>query len=135
VSLLAGAAAAGHTLTLVPLPGQAVVLALTLGCGIWAARANTRLALLALMLCAAVWLRANSQLEGAVLWTVTPAHGLTLADLVVPLLGALVLAGRGARWGQAGTGRRQAVPNRARERAIARSRSTSRFFGGAVVTR
>lgn len=92
--LLTAAAQAGHVLTLVPLRDQAVVLLLLVGCGLWATLARTRLALVALGVCAAVWLRANSQLEGAVLITFTPAHGLTLADLLVPSLAALVLAGR-----------------------------------------
>lgn len=94
VSLLSAVAHAGHVLTLVPLPEQAVVLAMLVGCGVWASLARTRLAVVALVLCAAMWLRANSQLEGAVLITFTPAHGLTLADLLVPSIAALVLAGR-----------------------------------------
>lgn len=48
----------------------------------------------------AVWLLANGPVEGKVLWSPTPAHGLTLADLLVvpPLLVAgLVLVLRLAR--------------------------------------
>ncbi|MFI7589185.1 hypothetical protein ACIB24_19140 [Spongisporangium articulatum] len=87
----------GHTLTLVPTSGQVVVLALMLGCGIWAARAKTRLAFVALGACLLFWLRANSHLEGTVLISFSPAHGLTLADLLVPLVVAFVLKGQTER--------------------------------------
>lgn len=89
--------AIGHTLTLVPLREQIVVLVLLLGCGLWASRAKTRLALVAVAACAIFWLRANSHLEGLVLVSFSPAHGLTLADLLVPLVAALVLSGQTER--------------------------------------
>lgn len=78
-------------LTHVAMPGQLLVLGLMLGCGVWAAARRGVLPLIALAVCTAVWLRANSQLEGAVLVSFTREHGLTLADLLVPALGSAVL--------------------------------------------
>lgn len=40
---------------------------------------------LTLLALAAVWLPVNSRLEGAVLVAFGPEHGITLADLLVPL--------------------------------------------------
>jgi hypothetical protein len=83
-------------LTQVGLPGQVAVLALLLGCGIWTAVRPGVLPLVGLSACAAIWLRANSHLEGVVLITVSREHGLTLADLLVPALGCVVLLSRRA---------------------------------------
>ena len=83
-----------EALTQVPLPGQLLVLALMLGCGAWAAARAGVLPLLALAACTAVWLRANSHLEGRVLVVLAPGRGLTLADLLVPALGCAVLLPR-----------------------------------------
>jgi hypothetical protein len=80
-----------EALTQVSLPGQLAVLALMLGCGIWVAVRPDAASGLGLALCAAVWLRANSRLEGRILITLDPAHGLTLADLLVPALFGLAL--------------------------------------------
>ena len=85
-----------EALTQVSLPGQIVVLVLMLGCGGWAALRPGVLPLIGLGACAALWLRANSQLEGVVLVTITPEHGLTLADLLVPALGCATLLRRAA---------------------------------------
>src|SRR5690242_11789045 len=86
-----------EALTQVPLPGQLVVLALMLGCGLWTALRPGVLPVIALAACAALWLRADSQLEGLVLITFSPGHGLVLADLLVPAIGCVVLLGRSAR--------------------------------------
>jgi hypothetical protein len=86
-----------EALTQVPLPGQLVVLALMIGCGLWTALRAGALPVIALAACAALWLRADSQLEGFVLITFSPGHGLVLADLLVPALGCVVLLSRGDR--------------------------------------
>ena len=38
------------------------------------------------------WQQANHSIEGVILWTVTPAHGLVLADLLGAPAAALVIA-------------------------------------------
>ena len=38
------------------------------------------------------WQQANHSIEGAILWTVTPTHGLVLADLLGAPAAALVVA-------------------------------------------
>lgn len=82
----------GDALGQVPLPVQAAVLVLMIGTAAWAATRRRAAALLAFVACALVWARANQGMEGAVLVTVSPEHGLTLADLLPPALTALVLA-------------------------------------------
>lgn len=89
--VLSDAGFVAEALTQVELPGQLVVLALMLGCGAWSALRPGALPLTCLAACAALWLRANSRLEGAVLLDLAPGRGLTLADLLVPALGCLVL--------------------------------------------
>jgi hypothetical protein len=79
----------------VPLPFQLVVLALMLGCGLWAVLRPGVLPLIGLGACVGVWLRANSQLEGLILVRVSHDHGLTMADLLVPALCCAVLLARG----------------------------------------
>lgn len=45
-----------------------------------------------LALAAVTWLEVNGPVEGAILWTVTPDHGLTSADLrALPAAGVFVL--------------------------------------------
>jgi hypothetical protein len=86
---------AAEALTQVGLPGQVMVLTLMLGCGLWTALRPGSLPVIALAACAALWLRADSQLEGAVLITFAPGRGVTVADLLVPALGcAVLLSGR-----------------------------------------
>jgi|tagenome__1003787_1003787.scaffolds.fasta_scaffold20848424_2 hypothetical protein len=83
-----------EALTQVSLPGQLVVLVLMLGCAAWTALRPGALPVIGLSCCAAIWLRANTHLEGLVLITFGPGRGLTLADLLVPALGCVVLLHR-----------------------------------------
>jgi hypothetical protein len=59
---------------------------------VWTARRPGWTRAAAFVACTVVWARANHGLEGFVLLTVTPEHGLTVADLLPPALLALVLA-------------------------------------------
>ena len=83
-----------EALTRVSLPGQVAVLILLLGCAAWAVLRPGPLPVVGLAGCAAVWLRANSHLEGVVLLSFGPGRGLTLADLLVPALGCGILLRR-----------------------------------------
>jgi hypothetical protein len=103
--LVTAAADASEVLAQVGLSGQLTVLALMLGSTIWAAVRPGPAASVSLLLCAAVWSRANSQLEGRILVTFTATHGLTLADLLVPALLGLVLT-----HGTGGGANRSAAP-------------------------
>lgn len=71
---------------------QAFVGLLMIGTAVWTARRPGRTRAVAFLACTVVWARANHGLEGFVLVTVTPEHGLTVADLLPPALLALVLA-------------------------------------------
>lgn len=76
----------GDALGAVPGDVQLVVLGLLIGTAIWAAVRCTPSAVVAFVACAAMWSRANQAWEGSVLWTLTPEHGITTADLWPPLL-------------------------------------------------
>jgi len=69
---------------------QLLVLGLLLGCAVWAAARRTPAAVAAFLACAVMWSRADQAWEGPVLWTLTPEHGITTADLWPPLLAAPV---------------------------------------------
>jgi hypothetical protein len=92
----------GDAMGQVSLAVQAFVGLLMIGCAVWTALRPGRTRAVAFVACAVVWARANHGLEGFVLVTVSPEHGLTVADLLPPALLALVLArlavtGRGVR--------------------------------------
>jgi hypothetical protein len=89
-----GAMAIGDALAQLPRPVQTLVLGLTVGTGVWAAVRPRPPALLAFVACSALWLRANSDFEGAVLVSFSADHGLSVADLLPPCLGALIVAGQ-----------------------------------------
>jgi hypothetical protein len=71
---------------------QGVVGLLMIGSAVWTALRPGRTRAVAFLACTLVWARANHGLEGFVLVTVTPEHGLTVADLLPPALLALVLS-------------------------------------------
>lgn len=81
----------GDALAQVPRGAQAVVLALTVGTGIWAAARPRPPVVLAFVACSLLWSRANSAFEGGVLVSFSPEHGLTVADLLPPALAGLIL--------------------------------------------
>jgi hypothetical protein len=93
----------GDALGRLPLTVQVGVLLLLLATGVWAARRPDPASLVAFVACALVWARANQALEGAVLITLSPEHGLTVPDLLPPALTALILA-------RSAGGRRRASP-------------------------
>lgn len=66
-------------------------------------------ALALLGVCCLLWWLVNGPLEGPVLWRVTTGHGLTVADLLVPVVGVPALL--------AVLRRRSARPDPARGRA------------------
>jgi hypothetical protein len=80
----------GDALGKVALWQQLTVLGLLLGSGGWAALRPGRPAVVAFAACAALWWRANQALEGPVLWTLAPGHGVVLADLLPVALGIVV---------------------------------------------
>jgi hypothetical protein len=82
----------GDALGQVSLAVQAFVGLLMIGTAAWTARRPGWTRAAAFVACTLVWARANHGLEGFVLVTVTPEHGLTVADLLPPALLALVLA-------------------------------------------
>ena len=82
----------GDALGQVAMPAQLAVLTLMLATAGWARSRRTLISLVAFVACALVWSRANQRLEGQILITFTPDHGLTTADLLAPTLTALVLA-------------------------------------------
>jgi hypothetical protein len=84
----------GDALGGLPLAVQAGVATLLVGTGLWAAHRPGRIRLIALLACAAVWTRANQRLEGAILVTVAPSRGLTVADLLPPAVLLLVAVRR-----------------------------------------
>ena len=83
--------AVGDALGRVALPVQALVGLLMIGTAAWTALSPGWTRATAFVVCTVMWARANQGLEGSVLWTVTPEHGLTVADLLPPALLALVL--------------------------------------------
>ena len=104
-----------------PMWMQAVVLTLLVATGFWVAWRPSGAGVVAFVACALVWARADQRLEGAILITVAPGRGLTVADLVAPALTAWILtqvarirriargqapSRRKARVGQAATVRR-----------------------------
>ena len=88
----------GDALGRIPMQTQAAVLGLTIATGAWAALRPRPAPIVAFVACSLLWSRANSALEGGILVRVTPDHGLTVADLLSPALGLLVLARAG--WGR-----------------------------------
>jgi hypothetical protein len=86
----------GDALGQVPLVVQTLVGVLLVATAVWTALRPDLTRAAAFVSCAAIWVRANQGLEGFVLVTVSPKHGLTLADLLPPALLALVLA----RWAE-----------------------------------
>lgn len=82
----------GDALGRVPLPVQALVAGLLTGTAAWTAVRPRPLPAVAFTACALMWARANQRLEGPVLVTFAPGHGLVVADLLPPVLLALVLA-------------------------------------------
>jgi hypothetical protein len=103
----------GDALGRLPLPVQAGVLLLMVACALWAARRPCGPSIVAFVACASMWARANQRMEGAVLITLSPAHGLTVADLLPAALAALVLtrvaAGRRLAGAQTSSRRRARV--------------------------
>jgi hypothetical protein len=90
----------GDALGRVSLPLQGLVGVLMLGTALWTAARPGWTRMAAFTACVLVWSRANQGLEGFVLLSVTPDHGLTVADLLPPALLALVLVrvpGTGSR--------------------------------------
>ena len=83
----------GDALGDIPAEQQTSVLALMLVAAVWA-RSGGRLRVLAFLACCLMWSRANHAFEGAVLWSLSPEHGITVADLLLPTLGGWVLLGR-----------------------------------------
>jgi hypothetical protein len=81
----------GDALAVLPRDVQAGVLGLTVATGLWAAARPRPAALTAFAACALLWSRANSAFEVKVLWTFAPGRGLTVADLLPPVLTALIL--------------------------------------------
>jgi hypothetical protein len=107
----------GDAMGRLPLTVQIAVLLMLLGTGVWAARRPDAASIMAFLACSLVWARANQAMEGTVLITLSPEHGLTIADLLPPALMALILARhraagvqassrRSARVGHAATVRR-----------------------------
>jgi hypothetical protein len=84
----------GDALGRLPLATQVFVGVLLVATALWTAARPGRTRAVAFGACALVWARANQGLEGFVLLTLSPGHGLTLADLLPPALLALVLARR-----------------------------------------
>jgi hypothetical protein len=76
---------------------QLAVLVLMVGSATWAAVRPGRLPIVAFVLCALMWSRADQAFEGAVLWSFSSEHGLTVADLWPPILGQVVLLARHGR--------------------------------------
>ena len=58
----------------------------------------TTLAWLAVIGFSLIWFGVNQQWEGRILYNFSPTHGLTEADLTVPVVIAAALAVRGVRW-------------------------------------
>jgi hypothetical protein len=83
----------GDALGDIPAQQQAIVLALVLVAAVWA-RSGGRARVLVFVACCLMWSRANHAFEGAVLYSFSPEHGLTVADLLPPVLGGWVLLGR-----------------------------------------
>jgi hypothetical protein len=81
----------GDALGATPLPLQGAVLILMAGCAVWATlRPVGAAAVVAFLACALIWSRANQALEGPILFTLTPEHGITTADLWPPALAGLL---------------------------------------------
>ena len=83
-----------HELSRAPAWVAVVVLIALVLAAAWAATGRGRLSVPVLLVLSALWLRTNGRLEGDVLLTVTPNHGLTVADLAAPALVGLALATR-----------------------------------------
>ena len=78
-------------LTGTSLHDQLVLLGVMLGCTLWAMRRPRTPALVATLGCALLWSRANTRMEGRILVVISPGHGLTLADMLLPALAALLV--------------------------------------------
>lgn len=81
----------GDALGEVPLPVQLLVAALLVGTGVWTAVRPAPLRAVAFVACTLMWARANQALEGPILLTLTPDHGLVVGDLLPVALLGLVL--------------------------------------------
>lgn len=112
----------GDAMGRLPLTVQVGVLLLLLATGVWAARRPDAASLVAFIACSLVWARANQAMEGAVLITLSPEHGLTIADLLPPALAALIVARHRATGGQASSRRSARVGHAATVRRAWSSR-------------
>jgi hypothetical protein len=85
-----------HRLSAVDVRTMLAVHALLVASACWLAfsrgRRRTVLAWTAVLGCSLTWFAVNNRWEGRTLYTVTPTHGLTEADLMVPALIAVALA-------------------------------------------
>lgn len=77
---------------LLSLVAAGVALALLAASAVWAARGPRTPRLAAFAAAGLLWLLANNPVEGAVLLVVTADHGLTVADLLLPVAACPVLA-------------------------------------------
>jgi hypothetical protein len=84
----------------VNLPALHLVLGLLIASGCWVALSRARrpiAAWVALIICSVAWLRVDRLREGRILLVFTPFHGLTEADLLVPVVVCAAIAVSGLR--------------------------------------